>query len=54
MYGREKPTLRSVKAKLIGDSIERRKLVESLIRFVRADERQRVLGIVDKAREAER
>lgn len=51
MYGSQKPTLRSVRDQLVGDSIERRRLVEKLIQFVRQDEREKVLGIVGKARE---
>lgn len=44
-------TLRDVKAELIGDSIERRKLVEKLIVLVRAEERDRVLSVTSRARE---
>jgi hypothetical protein len=51
MYERSKPTLRSVKAELIEDSIERKKLVEKLIQLVREDEREKVLGITERARE---
>lgn len=49
MY-RPKPTIRSVKAELVSDSIERKKLVEKLIQLVREDERAKVLGITEKAR----
>lgn len=53
MYGRRrtKPTLRDLRAELVGDSIERKKLVEKLIQAVREDEREKVLRITDKARE---
>lgn len=50
-YGRRKPTLRELRSELVGDSIERKKLVEKLIQAVREDEREKVLRITDKARE---
>lgn len=36
---KRKPTLAEVKAKIVGDSIERKKLVELLVRLVREEER---------------
>jgi hypothetical protein len=37
---KQQHTLASVKRKLIGDSIERKKLVELLVKLVREDERR--------------
>lgn len=44
-------TVRDYKAALVGDSIERKRLVEKYTELVRREERDRVLSTMQKARE---
>jgi hypothetical protein len=48
---RDKPTIKSIRKEIVGDSIKLEKLMKKLLQLVREDERTKVLSITDRARE---
>lgn len=51
-WKRQPEDMRSIRKALVGDSRERERLMAKLVKLIREDERERVLGIRDRVKHA--